>query len=73
MTEYIMQEEKDMDGVDCYIRKGELIHCRDCRNLLIVAWIGDEAEPYAWMCDHWHMSTEPEGFCHKAREKRKKG
>ena len=42
--------------------KGELIKCKDCRNLLTVAWIGDEAEPYAWMCDHWHMSTEPEGF-----------
>lgn len=43
-----------------------VIRCRDCRNLLTVAWIGDEAEPYAWMCDHWHMSTDPEGHCHKA-------
>ena len=48
----------------------ELIRCKECRNLLIVAWIGDEAEPYAWMCDHWHMSTEPEGFCHKAKRRK---
>ena len=40
-------------------KTGELIHCRDCQNLLTVAWIGEKAEPYAWMCDHWHMSTEP--------------
>ena len=47
--------------------KKQLIKCKDCQNLLTVAWIGEEAEPYAWMCDHWHMSTEPEGFCHKAK------
>ena len=48
----------------------ELIRCKECRNLLTVAWIGDEAEPYAWMCDHWHMSTDPEGFCHKAKRRK---
>lgn len=31
MAEYIMKEETDMNGVDCYIRKGELIRCKDCR------------------------------------------
>ena len=25
MSEWIMKEEMDMDGVDCFIRKGELI------------------------------------------------
>ncbi len=31
MTEYIMLEEKDMDGVYCYVKKGELIRCKDCK------------------------------------------
>lgn len=30
MAEYIMKEETDMNGIDCYIRKGELIRCKDC-------------------------------------------
>ena len=30
MAEWIMKEETDMDGVGCYIRKGELIRCKDC-------------------------------------------
>ena len=31
MNEYIMSMETDMDGVDCYIRKGELMRCKDCK------------------------------------------
>ena len=31
MAEWIMKEETDMDGVGCYIRKGELIRCKDCK------------------------------------------
>lgn len=34
--EYIMKMEKDMDGIECYIPKGELIRCKDCK------WFGDE-------------------------------
>ena len=32
MAEWIMKEETDMDGVGCYIRKGELIRCKDCKH-----------------------------------------
>ena len=31
MREYIMAMETDMDGVNCYIRKDELIRCKDCK------------------------------------------
>lgn len=32
MAEYIMKHERDMDGIDCYITKGELIRCKDCKH-----------------------------------------
>lgn len=30
MTEWIMKEDVDMDGVYCYVRKGVVIRCKDC-------------------------------------------
>lgn len=30
MAEWIMKEETDMDGVDCYIKMGKLVRCKDC-------------------------------------------
>lgn len=31
MAEWIMKEDEDKDGVSCYINKGELIRCKDCK------------------------------------------
>lgn len=28
--EYIYKIVKDMDGVDCYIKTGEIVRCKDC-------------------------------------------
>lgn len=29
--EYIYKIVKDMDGVDCYIKTGEIVRCKDCK------------------------------------------
>ena len=31
MREYIYEPIKDSDGVDCYIKRGELVRCKDCK------------------------------------------
>lgn len=31
MTEYIYEIIKDSDGVDCYIKRGEIVRCLDCK------------------------------------------
>lgn len=31
MTELIYRIEKDADGIDCYIKTGEIVRCKDCR------------------------------------------
>lgn len=30
MSEYIMECKTDFDGVDCYIKTGEVVRCKDC-------------------------------------------
>lgn len=30
MNEHIMKIEQDIDGIEYYIKKGELIRCKDC-------------------------------------------
>jgi hypothetical protein len=32
MSEYIYEVTKDADGIDCYIKRGELVRCKDCKN-----------------------------------------
>lgn len=31
MSEYIMECKTDFDGVDCYIKTGEVVRCGDCK------------------------------------------
>ena len=33
MSEIIYEITKDSDGVDCYIKRGEVVRCRDCKHL----------------------------------------
>lgn len=57
MKEYIMTTETDMDGVDCYIRKGELVRCKECQS----------HRNRTNMCDEWHCHTGPFGYCHRGK------
>ena len=36
MRELIQEEITDMDGINCYITKGELIRCKDCKHLDVI-------------------------------------
>lgn len=31
MSEIIYETIKDSDGVDCYIKRGEVVRCKDCK------------------------------------------
>ena len=31
MSEIIYEAIKDSDGVDCYIKRGEIVRCKDCK------------------------------------------
>ena len=31
MSEIIYENIKDSDGVDCYIKRGEVVRCKDCK------------------------------------------
>ena len=31
MSEYIYKETTDSDGVVCYIKRGEIVRCKDCK------------------------------------------
>ena len=62
MAEWIMKEETDMDGVGCYIRKGELIRCKDCKH-----WECDDDESY---CDELGIfNTDMNSYCSYAKRK----
>lgn len=62
MAEWIMKEEMDMDGVDCYIRKGELIRCKDCKH-----WQCYDDESY---CDELGIfNTDMNSYCSYAKRK----
>jgi len=32
MSEFIYEKIKDSDGIDCYIKKGEIVRCKDCKH-----------------------------------------
>lgn len=43
--EYIYKNVKDMDGVDCYIKTGEIVRCKDCKHWE-KTWTNDWAKDY---------------------------
>ena len=48
MSEIIYEAIKDSDGVDCYIKRGEVVRCEDCmyRN----TWDNPRLEPQYYKC-----------------------
>lgn len=32
MAEYIYEETTDFDGVTCYIKRGVIVRCKDCKH-----------------------------------------
>lgn len=50
--EYIYEIVKDADGVDCFIKRGEVFRCRDCRG-----WNRENG-----YCAEF-LVTDPNGYC----------
>lgn len=56
--EYIYKIVKDMDGVDCYIKTGQIVRCKDCKH----------RDPEDKMCDcghfiRWQLPRQDDWFC----------
>lgn len=65
MSEIIYEAIKDSDGVDCYIKRGEIVRCKDCR-------YGEERnEDYmCWLLDvDWDIRFSPMHFCSYGRRR----
>ena len=69
MAEWIMKEEMDMDGVNCYIRKGELIRCKDCKYYRIYK----NADWTVELCGRFRTTmadpVKEDDYCSKAERK----
>ena len=70
MAEWIMKEETDMDGVDCYIKKGEIIRCRNCKHWQNVVPSDLKVDGLEWrFCHGFNEMTTENGFCFKGERK----
>lgn len=56
MNEYIMKIEQDIDGIEYYIKKGELIRCENCKHC-------ETTDNYNY-CKAWQRETSIDGYCH---------
>ena len=50
----------DADGVDCYIKRGEIVRCKECRK----SHIDGKTTHYLW-CTEWGRSTDTFGYCER--------
>ena len=63
MTETIYETIKDSDGVECFIKRGNLVRCKDCKHgdMLCADYvsciISEENESGC------HVSHKPDWFC----------
>ena len=62
MTEYIYEITKDSDGVDCYIKRGEIVRCRECKYY-------EETDARIGTCLLTVCGANIDGFCAWAERK----
>ncbi len=58
MTEYLMEEAKDMDGVYHYIKRARIVRCLNCKHYV-------EIQPPipVRVCEKLGVKTFPDDFC----------
>ena len=66
--EWIMQESKDVDGVDSFVKKAELVRCKDCKY-----WRGRKYNKHIngflpW-CGFSALQREADEFCSHGKRK----
>lgn len=71
MSEIIYETIKDSDGVDCYIKRGEVVRCKDCKHrqedecpMFFEEQIDiDEGDGYYDTNHIFHDYTQDDGYC----------
>lgn len=68
MAEYIYEITKDSDGVDCYIKRWEIVRCADCKHWVTVI---DRKKAEYGLCDVIKVvgTTPKDGFCYKGERR----
>ena len=51
MMEYIFEATTDMDGIECYIKRGEVVRCKDCKHKVVTE--DGEYDPEDIVCEYW--------------------
>ena len=57
MAETIYETIKDSDGVECFIKRGNLVRCKDCKYFPSVP----QYEPSCWK--NRRRGDDPDWFC----------
>lgn len=65
MAEYIYEVTKDSDGVDCYIKRGEIVRCKDCKycEWYIKSHYKNGIEHESYECRQYKIAVTPDWFC----------
>ena len=72
MSEIIYETIKDSDGVDCYIKRGEVVRCKDCIHWFPHTQCGfdednDEYHDYCGLLipddDYYAFQRKPDDYC----------
>lgn len=71
MTEYIYELTTDADGIDCYIKRGELIRCKNCVHYKtdIDCTSGKYNGCDVWLNDGNEIPCEENDFCSRAERR----
>ena len=65
MREYIYEITKDFDGVDCYIKREEIVRCKDCKHVRTF-----DVNPDRYHCEFTPAYTHcASGFCEKGERR----
>lgn len=59
MSEYIIECKTDFDGVDCYIKTGEVVRCKDCEHY----------DTHDHRCKVWNHGVVVMGYCSRGEKK----
>lgn len=60
MNEEIYEITTDADGVDCYIKRGEIVRCRDCKHH--EDFLFDDDKVLCWVHDI-DVIVDRNGYC----------
>ena len=64
MSENIYEAIKDSDGVDCYIKRGDIVRCKDCKH----RYMDGEVTHYYW-CKLHDRPVDDTDYCSWGEER----